>query len=62
MLQSSYPARAVEEDDPDELDGTKVDWEPMLRTTGGCGGDEEGKAGRGLELDEYAGVLTLDGK
>lgn len=45
--------RVVGEEDPEELGGTNVDCEPRLRPNIVCVGEEEGNAGRGLELGAY---------
>ena len=52
--------RVVGDEDPDELEGTSVDWEPKLLQNIGCGGERQGKAGRGLEFDEWMGMLVLE--
>jgi hypothetical protein len=59
MAQSSYPTRDVGVEDPDELEGTNVDWEPKFLENNVCVGELEGSAGRGLEF-ECTGILTLE--
>jgi hypothetical protein len=60
VAQSSYPTRVVGDEDPDELGGTNVDWEPKLLPNIICVGELDGSAGRGLEFDEDMGMLVFE--